>query len=102
MGSGSVTAEGLSITGFYVGALVDNDSAATITASTFSGEGTGIVLGSNASDHSSLTATGDSFINDDVGVASDETAGPANATLDWWGTAPVQSTRATPPEPARR
>jgi predicted outer membrane repeat protein len=86
-GGGSLTAAGLNVTGFRVGTAVENDSTATITASLFSGDGTGIVLGSGSSDNSSLTATGDSFINDNLGVDNIQSSGTANATLDWWGTA---------------
>ena len=85
--SGSLTAAGLSVIGFRVGALVDNDSTATITASTFSEDGSGIVLGSGPNDNSSLTATGDSFISDSVGVDGLQAGDTANATFDWWGTA---------------
>ncbi len=85
--SGSLTAAGLSVIDFRVGALVDNDSTATITASTFSEDGSGILLGSGPNDNSSLTASGDSFISDSVGVDGLQAGDTANATFDWWGTA---------------
>jgi fibronectin-binding autotransporter adhesin len=80
----SLTANAITVTGFTTGISVENAGAVTITDSTISAT-TGINVGSAPSDNSSVIATNDSFAGDATGVLSNETAGPLNATLDWWG-----------------
>ncbi len=90
----SLTATGIGITGYLIGISVVNNGSATITDSTLSSDATGILVGSGASDTCTVTATNDSFASDTTGVQNNQTGGPLNATLDWWGsvTGPANAT----------
>jgi len=84
---GTLSATGISITGYLMGVSVENNASATITDSTLTSDATGILVGSGTSDTCTVTATNDSFASDTTGVRNNQTGGSLNATLDWWGSA---------------
>ena len=75
-----------SITGSTTAVQVANQSTATISGTVIGGGGTGIQVGSSASDDSTVVANQDDLSGEKVGVQNLEAKeASANATLDWWG-----------------
>jgi Right handed beta helix region len=82
---GTLTANHDIITGWFIGIQVSDNSTATITTSTLSGNGNGVLVGSSGADACTVTVHGVDLSGDTVGVGNISTSRTVDATFNWWG-----------------
>jgi hypothetical protein len=93
---GTLTASGITVTGFFTGIAVVDHGAATITDSALTNNVAAIVAGSSAGDSSNVTADDDNLSGNTVGIDDIQASAPVSATEIWWGSPHGPTSTANP------